>query len=329
MEEELLNYNTYLKNHKENVLKAFNLLYDYVNGSILNFGELKKEDLLNQIKAHDDSKFKSDEYKFYANYFFGERTEKVKEEFKNASKLHRSRNLHHPEYWEKNGIINMPDRYLFEMICDWWSFYLADGEPEEVFDWYEKNYKKFNFCKENQEKINKMFDVIEALCKQYTGKYSKTLTTTLLFIIKDGKILLGEKKRGFGQGKLNGFGGKLQEGESVEECMLRETMEEVGVKPLNLEKRAVLYFDLIYKGAREKEITHVFVADNFEGEITESEEMKPIWFDIDKLPLDRMFSDDKFWISSLIEGKTFEAIIRLDENFNTTYFNISFVDDKF
>ena len=164
MEEELLNYNTYLKNHKENVLKAFNLLYDYVNGSILNFGELKKEDLLNQIKAHDDSKFKSDEYKFYANYFFGERTEKVKEEFKNASKLHRSRNLHHPEYWEKNGVISMPDRYLFEMLCDWWSFYLASGKPEDIFDWYKKEGKKFVFCKENQDKIDKTFNTIKEIC---------------------------------------------------------------------------------------------------------------------------------------------------------------------
>ncbi len=164
MEEKFINYDNYLKNHKENVLKAFNLLYDKVNACIFNFQGLSRQELEKQILAHDDSKRTKEEYEFYADYFFGERTESVKEKFKIASDVHKSRNPHHPEYWEKSGVISMPDRYLFEMLCDWWSFYLASGKPEDIFDWYKKEGKKFVFCKENQDKIDKAFNIIKEIC---------------------------------------------------------------------------------------------------------------------------------------------------------------------
>jgi 8-oxo-dGTP pyrophosphatase MutT (NUDIX family) len=59
---------------------------------------------------------------------------------------------------------------------------------------------------------------------------------TLCIIHKNSKILLGMKKRGFGAGFWNGFGGKVKEGESIEEAAKRETKEEIGVVPLDLKK---------------------------------------------------------------------------------------------
>ena len=53
--------------------------------------------------------------------------------------------------------------------------------------------------------------------------------TTLCLLIKDNKILLPIKKRGFGKGKNNGVGGKLEDGETELEAMIRETKEEIGV----------------------------------------------------------------------------------------------------
>ena len=153
----------------------------------------------------------------------------------------------------------------------------------------------------------------------------RKIRTTLLYIIKDNKILLAEKKRGFGVGKLNGVGGKIENDESIEQAMLRETMEEIGVKPIDFEQRAIIHFDLFYKGEKEKEDTYVFVASNYIGELIETEEMKPKWFELKNLPFEKMFSDERLWLNSLIEGKKFEANIILDENFNTTDFNIKYI----
>ena len=153
----------------------------------------------------------------------------------------------------------------------------------------------------------------------------RKIRTTLLYIIKDNKILLAEKKRGFGVGKLNGVGGKIENDESIEQAMLRETMEEIGVKPIDFEQRAIIHFDLFYKGEKEKEDTYVFVASNYIGELIETEEMKPKWFELKNLPFEKMFSDDRLWLNSLIEGKKFDANIILDENFNTTDFNIKYI----
>ena len=59
---------------------------------------------------------------------------------------------------------------------------------------------------------------------------------TLYIITRDERVLLGMKKRGFGEGRWNGFGGKLHEGETCEEAALRELEEESGLKATSMEK---------------------------------------------------------------------------------------------
>ena len=44
---------------------------------------------------------------------------------------------------------------------------------------------------------------------------------TLLFVLRPGQVLLGMKKRGFGKGRWNGFGGKVHQGESIEKAAIR------------------------------------------------------------------------------------------------------------
>ena len=65
---------------------------------------------------------------------------------------------------------------------------------------------------------------------------------TLLMIVRDGRVLLGLKKRGFGEGFLNGFGGKVEPGETVDEAALRELREEAGISALDATRRGVLTF---------------------------------------------------------------------------------------
>jgi 8-oxo-dGTP diphosphatase len=95
---------------------------------------------------------------------------------------------------------------------------------------------------------------------------------TLLFVVKDGMILLIEKKRGHGQGKVNGPGGKIDEGESALECAVRETEEELCISVKDARKVAELWFEMSdYPSI----LCHVFSATEFEGEPQETDEAVP------------------------------------------------------
>ena len=144
----------------------------------------------------------------------------------------------------------------------------------------------------------------------------KKYNTTLLMIIKDKKILLGQKKKGFAAGKFNGIGGKVEENETVEQAMIRETQEEIGITPKNYYQIGTLNFDEYVKNERALVVVNVFVAYDYEGEIIESNEMIPRWFDINNIPYDKMLPDDKYWYPYLLKGKKFKGNFIFDENFN-------------
>ena len=80
--------------------------------------------------------------------------------------------------------------------------------------------------------------------------------TTLVFPIDEqNRILLGRKKRGFGADKYNGFGGKLEAGESFRDCAIRELFEESGLhgRPEDLECVAAFDFQFPF----DESLTHV------------------------------------------------------------------------
>ncbi len=151
----------------------------------------------------------------------------------------------------------------------------------------------------------------------------KTIDVTLLLVIKNGKILLAQKKRGFGQGKFNGVGGKAEIGETIEETMLRETKEEIGIVPTVFKKQGEILFDEYMKGERSFVNMTIYVASEFEGELIESDEMKPQWFDLDKVPFENMFPDDKLWLPHILNGKFVRGNLVLDENFKLMSYSIS------
>lgn len=144
----------------------------------------------------------------------------------------------------------------------------------------------------------------------------KTLETTLLLLRKDNEILLAKKKRGFGEGKYNGVGGKLEKDETPEEAMIRETEEEIMVTPTKYEKMGVIEFLEYVKGERANVKFHLYVATEWDGIPMESEEMIPKWFSIDALPYDQMFPDDTYWLPYILEGKKVNAFFDFDEAWN-------------
>ncbi len=133
---------------------------------------------------------------------------------------------------------------------------------------------------------------------------------TLCFPLRDGKILLGMKKRGFGSGWWNGFGGKVEPNETIEQAAVREVHEESGITGGNLQKHGVIEFTF----AHDPKIleVHVFKLTDFDGTPIESDEMEPRWFEISEIPYDDMWSDDKYWLPLLLEGKMFRGSFVFD-----------------
>ncbi|EKE20009.1 MAG: hypothetical protein ACD_8C00067G0015 [uncultured bacterium] len=139
--------------------------------------------------------------------------------------------------------------------------------------------------------------------------------TTLCLINKNGKVLLGMKKRGFGEGRWNGFGGKVHDGETIEETAMREIKEEAGITPIGMKKFGVILFKFKENGLEgnpDIEV-NIFGASDFKGEITESEEMRPMWFAHGDIPFEDMWPDDKYWVSMFLAGKTFKGEFVFDD----------------
>ena len=135
---------------------------------------------------------------------------------------------------------------------------------------------------------------------------------TLCIIHQNDRVLLGLKKRGFGQGRWNGFGGKVHPGESVAQAAQRELREEVGIVADDLILIGNLHFTI---AATEDDLeVHLFKIREFSGEPTESEEMKPQWFKIDKIPFDKMWPDDIYWFPLFLQDKKFTAEFNFQDN---------------
>ena len=129
---------------------------------------------------------------------------------------------------------------------------------------------------------------------------------TLIFLLRGSEILLGMKKRGFGEGKWNGFGGKVSDGESIEDAARREIKEECGVDVSEMEKLAVLDF-IFSKKSEWNQRVHVFFTHEWIGEPSESEEMSPKWFLKSELPFEKMWPDDKIWLPEVLNGGKLQA----------------------
>lgn len=125
--------------------------------------------------------------------------------------------------------------------------------------------------------------------------------TTLCYLIRGNEVLLALKKRGFGEGKWNGPGGKIQEGETSEEACCREVREEIGVEPVELEHRGVVDFRWVDRPEWDHPCD-IYVCTAWTGEPQESEEMKPAWMSMDALPFDEMWGDDRFWLLNVLRG---------------------------
>ncbi len=108
--------------------------------------------------------------------------------------------------------------------------------------------------------------------------------------------------------KWNGFGGKVEQGESIEEACQRELFEECGITVSELQKHAVITFKTSSQEKLSEVVGHIFIGKT-EGivEAEETEEMLPQWFTLDTIPYSNMWANDRLWIPEILKGKFFKA----------------------
>jgi mutator protein MutT len=137
---------------------------------------------------------------------------------------------------------------------------------------------------------------------------------TLVYLQRDDEVLLAMKKRGFGEGRWNGVGGKLEPGESLDDGLVRECQEEIGVTPTQYKKVGELVFKAYVNGKKTDMRVHTYLCNEWEGEPTESEEVRPQWFKVSDIPYDGMWQDDEHWLPQVLEnGKSVVGTFVFDE----------------
>jgi len=134
---------------------------------------------------------------------------------------------------------------------------------------------------------------------------------TLLFVRKNGKLLLIDKKRGLGAGKINGPGGRLEPGETPRQAAIRELREELCVTPTGIKKAGELLFQFTNGHSIHG---YVFTATGIKGRPRETYEAKPMWISVKDIPYQKMWSDDRVWLPLMLAGKKFTGRFLFDDD---------------
>jgi 8-oxo-dGTP diphosphatase len=132
--------------------------------------------------------------------------------------------------------------------------------------------------------------------------WSATEKAVLCFVFDGARVLLIEKQRGLGAGKVNAPGGRIEPGESPVEAAVRETLEEVLVTPVDPVEIGELRFRFTNGYHLQAQ---VFRAEAFTGIPTVTPEAIPFWAEVSSLPYHRMWSDDSLWLPYLLRSEPF------------------------
>jgi len=131
---------------------------------------------------------------------------------------------------------------------------------------------------------------------------------TLCYIQKDGKTLMlyrNKKENDYHEGKWNGLGGKFEQGESPEECAIREIKEESGLIVKSIKMKGFITFPMF--DGKDDWYVFIFVIDKFEGGLIDSPEGQLEWIPNDKLKELNLWDGDQIFIPWIFEDKYFSA----------------------
>ena len=132
--------------------------------------------------------------------------------------------------------------------------------------------------------------------------------TTLCYIEKENKYLMlkrVKKKEDINKGKWIGVGGHFEEGESPEECVCREVLEETGLRLKSYKARGILTF---VQNKTFTEYIWLFTADEYEGELIECDEGILEWIDKDKISELELWEGDRIFLELLNTQEEFFSL---------------------
>ncbi len=132
--------------------------------------------------------------------------------------------------------------------------------------------------------------------------------TTLCYLVKDGKYLMMhrvKKEKDINKDKWIGVGGHFEYGESPDECLIREVMEETGLTLLDYKARGIVTF--VY-GEDVVEYMHLYTSDKFEGDLIECDEGELVWIPIDEVQNLPIWEGDRVFFRLLDENREFFSL---------------------
>lgn len=123
------------------------------------------------------------------------------------------------------------------------------------------------------------------------------------------------KKKGFGKDRWNGYGGKIKDGESIENAAIRELREESSIEVTTRELTKVALIEFFFNNTPGwNQRAHVFFVRDWNGEPQESEEMSPKWFEIGMIPYKDMWPEDKEWLPRILAGEKLKGAVYFKDN---------------
>ncbi len=129
--------------------------------------------------------------------------------------------------------------------------------------------------------------------------------------VKNGRVVMIKHHRGINEGFLNFPGGKKEPDETMEQCVIRETMEETGLRISN--PRVVGYVEFPTK----EFFVTIFHSTEFDGElIGNGEEVDVFWQDKNQMPYDKMRTADADFVPLVLAGKEVRRQYFYDADFN-------------
>lgn len=161
-------YEAYLEQHISGVKKV----YEKIKDVLLTESDLTVEDLTaldNQIDLHDASKYEDEEFYPYLYHFYPSQAGANDEvAYDRAWNHHQKHNPHHWQYWilQKDSgarvLLDMPENYVIEMLCDWSSFQYKNPEST-ANNWYTNNKDKMLLSENTRKVVEKYLTLIPSL----------------------------------------------------------------------------------------------------------------------------------------------------------------------